>query len=124
DIVRLRPNGKLPAGIRELRAGPGEFVVEFTSPVDKTAAAKPENYDISGYTRKWQGAYATPDSGRHKLAVKSVQVAANGMSVLLKVEGRQEGHVYEVTCGRIGTDADKPLWPATGYYTLNRVPET
>ena len=51
DIVRLRPNGKLPLGIRELRAGPSEFVIDFTAPIDKAAAAKPENYDISGYTR-------------------------------------------------------------------------
>ena len=37
------------------------------------------------------------------------------------VDRQQEGYVYEVTCGRIGPEAKDPLWPATGYYTLNVV---
>src|SRR5207302_9773472 len=55
DVVRLRPNGKLPAGIREIRAAAGRFLISFTAPIDMRAAARSENYEISGYTRKWQG---------------------------------------------------------------------
>src|SRR5262249_42978825 len=63
DIVRLRPNGKLPVGIREIRAAENRFLISFTAGIDKTAAGQTANYSISGYTRKWQGTYATPDSG-------------------------------------------------------------
>ncbi|HEY3968541.1 MAG TPA: hypothetical protein VGM05_28590, partial [Planctomycetaceae bacterium] len=123
DIVRLRPNGKLPVGIREIMAFENQFVISFTSPIDRAAAANRENYEISGYTRKWQGSYATPDSGRHQLAVESLDVAPDGLSVVLHVSKQQPGHVYEITCGKIGPASQPALWPTVGYYTLNVIPK-
>jgi glucose/arabinose dehydrogenase len=123
DIGRLRPNGKLPVGIREIRAAACQFIISFTGQIDKTAAAKREKYEISGYTRKWQGTYATPDSGRHQLEIQSVEVADDGLSVVLYCARQQEGHVYEITCGKIGPQGQVSLWPTVGYYTLNRMPE-
>jgi hypothetical protein len=122
DIVRVRPNGKLPVGIREIRAAADRFEITFTGPIDRAAAAKPENYDIAGYTRKWQGTYATPDSGRHKLEVQSLDVAPDGLSVVVHTSPALEWHVYEINCGKIGPEGQSTLWPATGHYTLNRVP--
>lgn len=123
DIVRLRPNGKLPAGIREIRAAADRFLISFTAPVDKSAAARRESYEISGYTRKWQGSYATPDAGRHQLTVESVDVAPDGLSVVLHVAKQQPGHVYEITCGKVGPASQPVLWPTIGHYTLNVVPK-
>jgi len=121
-ITRLRPNGKLPNGIRELRATADGFEIEFQSEIDRAAATKKSSYTISGYTRAWQGSYATPDSGRHRAEVTAVIVAKDGRSLRLKVNGLREGFVYEVSCGRIGADAKTPLWPATGHYTLHQIP--
>ncbi len=122
DIVRLRPNGKLPVGIREIRAAEGRFLVSFTGAIDKAAAGRTENYNISGYTRKWQGTYATPDSGRHQLEVLAVDVAADGLSVVLQTSRQQEGHVYEIIVGKIGPAGQTTIWPSTGSYTLNQMP--
>ena len=122
DIVRLRRNGPLTCGIREIQAFDGEFVITFTSPVNREAAGMPENYDISGYTRVWQGAYATPDSGRHKLAVRSATVAADGKSVILRTDRQKAGHVYEVHVGRLSGAKGEPLWPDVGHYTMNQIP--
>jgi mono/diheme cytochrome c family protein len=121
SIVRLRPNGKLPPGIREIQARPEGFAISFTQPIAPTAAADPANYSISAYTRVWQGAYATPDSERHKVTVESVQVAADGLSATLKATPLREGFVYEITCGKISANPEQTLWPATGHYTLNRI---
>lgn len=123
DLVRLRPNGKLPAGIREIRAAQGQFLISFTAPVDKAAAARVENYDIAGYTRKWQGTYATPDSGRHKLEIESVAVAPDGLSAVVHTSRQQEGHVYEINVGKIGPKGQENLWPSAGHYTLNQMPD-
>jgi hypothetical protein len=122
DMVRLRPTGKLPVGIREIRAAAGRFEISFTGPIDKAGAARASNYDIAGYTRKWQGTYATPDSGRHKLEIQSVEVAADGMSVVVHTSRPQKGHVYEVNCGKIGPAGQATLWPSVGHYTLNQFP--
>jgi mono/diheme cytochrome c family protein len=121
DIVRLRPNGKVPLGIREIRAYEGEFEISFTAPIDRSAAANPENYEVSAYTRKWGGAYATPDSNRHKVEVKSVDVAADGLSVVLRTGRQEAGYVYDISLSRIGPNG-APLWPTIGHYTMNVVP--
>jgi hypothetical protein len=124
EIVRLRALAadKLPLGIRELRASADGMVIDFTAPVDRAAASQPDNFAISGYTRKWQGAYATPDSGRHKVAIKSAVVSTDDRQVTLKVDRWQAGFVYEVSCARIGLNPQAALWPAVGHYTMNVVP--
>ena len=44
------------------------------------------------------------------------------MSVVLHTARQQEGHVYEITCGKIGPESQRTLWPAAGYYTVNEIP--
>lgn len=122
NIVRLRPNGKLPVGIREIRGYDGEFEITFTRPIDRVAAAQPGNFAVSGATRKYQGSYATPDSGRHRLPVRGVEVAPDGLSLVLKVDRQQTGYLYEITVGKIGPASQPALWPAEGYYTMNALP--
>ncbi len=120
SIVKLTANGELPAGIREIQATPTGFEISFTRPVDRTAAAKPDSYSISGYTRVWQGSYATPDTGRYQPTIESVAVSEDGLTADLKVAPLKTGFVYEINCGlQVGGE---PLWPATGHYTLHRIP--
>ncbi len=123
DIVKLRPTGKLPLGIQELRATPQGFELTFTAPVNRQAAAKPENYTISGYTRVWKGGYATLDSGRHQVPIQAADVSADGRTVLLHANPLKPKFVFEVGCRRIGPDPKVPLWPAVGYYTMTTVPK-
>ena len=123
DIVRLRPTGALPVGIREIRAARNQFQIEFTGPINDQAAKIPANFEITGYTRKWQGAYATPDSGRHQLNIERIEVAADRRSVLLHTASQQLGFVYEIKCGKIGLESQPVLWPDFGAYTWNAVPE-
>jgi glucose/arabinose dehydrogenase len=122
NIVRLRPKGEVPAGIREIEADASGFRVTFTQPVDRERAADPAAYTLSAYTRVWEGAYATPDSQRHRADIAKVHVADDRLSVHLDVERLRAGFVYELTVGRIGPDPNVPLWPMVGHYTLNRIP--
>ena len=121
SIVRLRPNGKLPNGINEIRATPDGFLVSFHHPVDESQAANPDNYSISGYTRVWGGSYSTPDSGRYQAKIQEIVVAEDRRSVLVKVNQLKAGFVYDVNC-RIRSDG-KSLWPDTGHYSMTKVPK-
>ncbi len=123
EIVRLKANGKLPNGIREIRALPDGFEVSFLKPIDAGKAARTESYSISGYTRVWQGSYATPDSGRHRVVVNSAKVAPDGKSVRLRVDQLKEGYVYDVACEPIGLAPDGKLWPNVGHYSMNAIPK-
>ncbi|HUQ70483.1 MAG TPA: hypothetical protein VM165_13210, partial [Planctomycetaceae bacterium] len=120
DIVRFRANGELPNGIREIRATPDGFAIEFVHPVEASLAAKPDAYTISGYTRVWQGEYATPDSARHNVTVKSAALSDDRRTVRLSLDGLKTGHVYDVAVGNIA--GEKRLWPHTAVFTLHKVP--
>ena len=120
-ITRLRPLGNGPNGLHELAAVPGGFRLRFSSAVDRAAAARATSFTVSGYTRTWKGGYTTPDSGRHKVTVRSVALSTDGRTVTLAVAGLKAGNVYEVTCGKIGVGG-AALWPATGHYSLHRLP--
>jgi mono/diheme cytochrome c family protein len=120
SIVKLTPNQELPPGIREIQATPEGFAIEFTHPIDLFEAIKPANYSISGYTRVWQGGYATPDSGRYQPTIESAAAALDKMSVTLKVAPLKPGFVYEINCNLKASN--KSLFPSTGHYTLHSIP--
>ncbi|REJ97560.1 MAG: hypothetical protein DWQ34_01875 [Planctomycetota bacterium] len=123
EIVRLRPNGEpLPNGMREVRAVPGGFEIEFLRPVDAASAAEPANYEISGYTRVWQGSYATPDSGRYAAEVSQAVVSDDATRVRLTVDDLRASFVYDIVCG-VSDSSGERLKPDTAYYTMNQVPE-
>ncbi|MCA9108723.1 MAG: hypothetical protein KDA52_02145, partial [Planctomycetaceae bacterium] len=97
--------------------------IEFLQPVDATRALDPESYVLSGYTRVWQGAYATPDSGRYTPEVTDIELAPDGRTVTLTIPDRRLQYVYEVNCGHL-VDEGHDFFPATGYYTMNQIPST
>lgn len=120
DLVRFVPAGELPNGIREVQATPRGFAIEFLRPIDPVKGADPSQYKLSGYTRVWEGNYATPDSGRHTPTIEQVSLTDQGRRAELTVAGLKTGHVYDISVGAIGVDG--PLWPTIAYYTLHRQP--
>lgn len=123
DIVKLTPNGSLPNGLREVRATPDGMSLSFVHPVDRTKAARPEAYKIVGYQRVWQGTYATEDSGRHTVDVRTATVSDEGRTVHLELHGRKTGYVYDIAVEPIGTGSTPALWPNQATYTLHRIPQ-
>ncbi|MEX0726286.1 MAG: c-type cytochrome [Planctomycetaceae bacterium] len=122
-IERLTFTGELPLGIREVTAITEGFEIAFTAPVDANAATQAGNYSISGYTRQYQGGYATPDSGRFQPKIDRVEMSDDCRTVQLHVGPLKTGFVYEIHCGKLGSNGDKALWPSEAYYTLHRLPE-
>ncbi len=123
EIVRLLPNGDdVPNGIREVRATKDGFEIEFLKPVDRTRALDPGHYVLSGYTRVWQGAYATPDSGQYTPAVTQVELDSDDRTVRLRIPEFREAYVYEINASQVPLDGEE-LFPSTAHYTMNHIPE-
>lgn len=122
SIVKLKGNGQRPNGIREIRATRDGFDIDFFAPVDRARATNPDHYSISGYTRVWGGAYATPDSDRHRCKVLAVELSDDGKTAKLKVDPRKTpNYVYDISCRDVA-EPDMPLFPAYGFFTLHRIP--
>ncbi len=122
DIVKLSPQRDWPNGLCEIRATPAGFDLEFFSPVDKSLAEDKSRYQISGYTRVWEGSYATPDTGRHVVEIDAAKLSGDGTTVSLTLSVLKPGYVYDVSISEIGTGQNRTLWPNIGHYTLHRLP--
>ena len=121
EIVQLTPQTDFPNGIREVRAVPNGFEIEFLHPVDRDRATDPANYSISGYTRIWQGSYATPDADRHSPPITGIRITDDARTVTLKLDDLRAQHVYELSCRPLTADGDE-LRPSGATYSLNRLP--
>jgi len=123
-LERLEWTGKVPFEIKEVRAQPDGFVLTFTEPVDPIAAAKPENYNISGFTYLYHRAYGSAPVNRVACPIRKVVVAPDGLSVRLAGACLREGYVHEIKAtGLRAAKSGEPLLHATAYYTLNRFPD-
>ena len=118
EIIRLTPQEKLPNGIRELRATSTGFELEFLEPVSKEALQKKETYDLVGYTRVWEGGYATPDSGRYRPETTSLEILDDGKTVRIHVDQLKPSFLYEL---HLNEALD--LFPSSAYYTMNQIPK-
>lgn len=120
-LERIRPAGDMPNGIREVKTTSDGFEVSFFQPVQITESTKPENWSLQGYTRTWQGSYATPDSDRHALKIRSIQQKAPD-TLVLQTSELKAGYVYEISVNE-SLDASRIMWPAEAHYTMKKVPK-
>ncbi len=124
SIVQCRPDlSSLPPGISHVRALQDGFEITFTRPLDRRRAEDAALYRIASYTRIPTPAYGGPDVNRRVEPARSVEVAAAGDSVVLKLaQPLRTGYVYEFHLGALAPDPGQTFFPAEAYYTLLEIP--
>jgi hypothetical protein len=122
-IERLAWTGKTPFEILEMKAKPDGFVLSFTDSVDPATAGKIESYDLKTFTYIYQAAYGSPEVDQTTPTITKVDVAKDGRSVRLYVNGLQEGHIHDLKAPGVRSAAGKPLLHPQAYYTLNYLPK-
>lgn len=123
SLDRLTWTGAVPFEIHEMRARPDGFELTFTKPVDPATAGDVKSYDLQTYTYIYQGAYGSPEVDQTRPTITKVDVASDGLSVRLTVNGLQEGHVHELAAKGVRSKAGGPLLHSVAYYTLNYIPK-
>ncbi|MCA9081715.1 MAG: hypothetical protein KDA58_14230, partial [Planctomycetaceae bacterium] len=120
EIVRLRrADGPIPNGLREVRLTADGFELELIQPLAAGIAADQPQIALTGYTRKWSGSYATPDSDRY-----SPEIAARGLSLdrrllRLQIADLRPGFVYEIQLSGFAAEGES-FFPDFAAYTVNR----
>jgi hypothetical protein len=122
-LQRLVWTGKTPFEPLEMRARPDGFEVAFTQPVDPKTAADVASYKLSCWTYRYAGDYGDPPRDTKDLKITRADVAADGKSVRLSVEGLQPYYVHALRMDGVKNTESQPLLHPIGYYTLNRIPE-
>jgi hypothetical protein len=117
EIVRLRFTPEaLPTGIAEATTRDGKIELRFTTPVDKSRAARTENYALESYRRTSTPAYGGPDQDRRQETVRSVELSEDGLRATLDVGELRAGHVYEIRVKPLV--AEGKFFPAETYLTV------
>lgn len=117
-IERIDWTGKIPFEIHEMRARPDGFELTFTQPVDPNTAGDVASYDMQTYTYIFQESYGSPEVDHTEPTIVSATVADDALSVHLKIDGLQRGHVHELHANGLRSAAGLPLLHQEAYYTL------
>ena len=112
----------MPFEIQTMRVQPKGFKLTFTKPVDAKSVAEVGSYSMQTYTYIYREQYGSPEVDHTEPKIKSVQVATDGMSVELQVDGLMIGHVHELKAAGLRAKSGEPLLHAEAYYTLNYLP--
>jgi azurin len=121
-LQRLRWTGKTPFEIKTIKARPDGFLLEFTQPVNKDLASKPEAYAVSNFTYHYWSRYGSKILNQQDCMVHQVEVSPDGMSARLIVHGMRKGYIHEIKAAGVKSEKGLPLLHNFGYYTLNNVP--
>jgi hypothetical protein len=122
-LQRLDWTGKMPFEILDIRARPDGFVVRFTRPVDVAQAARPESYALQTYTHIYQQGYGSPEVDQTRPNITAAEVAPDGLSVRLRINGLVQGHVHEFHLAGLRSAHGELLLHDRAYYTLNEIPK-
>ncbi|MCA8986402.1 MAG: c-type cytochrome [Planctomycetaceae bacterium] len=118
EIVKMVAQESLPNGIRELTALPNGFQLEWIHPLPADLKVKAEDLTISGYTRIWEGDYATPDSGRYRPEIRSLQLSEDRRKLVIEVDELRKEYLYEFYL-----NPDWKQFPSAAFYTMNQIPQ-
>jgi glucose/arabinose dehydrogenase len=122
SVVRLRPDGKLPCGIAEVRADAEGFLIDLTAPADARRMADVTNYTVSSYRRRSTPAYGGKDQDRRTETIQSVSVSDDRLHITLRIRQLRAGYVYDLRLKNLVGEGET-FFPAEAYYTLRTIPE-
>lgn len=122
-IQRIDWSGKMPFEIKEINITKDGFLFNFTKPIDKAVAAKPELYKIETYTHEYKGGYGSPEVDQTQLKVTKAVPSADGLSVRLYLDKIIEGHIHDFSLTDMKSTEGKNLLHTKAYYTVNEIPK-
>jgi hypothetical protein len=116
-------SGKVPFEIHEMRAKPDGFELTFTQPADRATLEAPTSYALKTYTYIFQSAYGSPEVDHTTPRIVSAVAAPDGLSVRLKIDGLQIGHIHDLQLPGVKSAEGQKLLHPSAYYTLWSLPD-
>lgn len=123
SLQRLVWTGKTPFEMQNISAKADGFEVEFTLPVEKSAAQNPANYELNSFTYSYHHQYGSPVKNIQPAELKGIIVSEDGKKVRLVLDDLREGYIYEVKLKDIVSESKGNLLHNFAYYTLNNIPQ-
>ena len=119
SLQRLVWTGRRPFEMKKIKYKPDGFENEFIEPVNNELAEDPANYQVTGFTYKYQAEYGSPVINNEPCNIIGVVVSEDGMKARLVVDNLRLGYIHEIKAEGVKSTEGKPLLHTVGYYTLN-----
>jgi azurin/glucose/arabinose dehydrogenase len=121
-LQRLEWTGKIPFEMKDIKAMPDGFEIEFTKPVDVKTVQNLKNYELNSFNYKYHHTYGSPiiENLPHKLT--ALIVSDNKMKVRLVTNLRQY-YIHQIKLNDILSESGESLLHNYGFYTLNNIPD-
>ncbi|MFD9770811.1 family 16 glycoside hydrolase [[Kitasatospora] papulosa] len=123
-LQKLTPNGGNTFDIKEMRAVPGGFDLEYTQPLSEaTAEELASHYRAEQWRYTPTSDYGGPKIGEERLAVRSATLSGDSRTVRLRLDGLKPDRVVHVRSPRpFASTSGESLWSTEAWYTLNALP--
>ncbi|HPH18163.1 MAG TPA: plastocyanin/azurin family copper-binding protein [Haliscomenobacter sp.] len=121
-LQRLVWSGKIPFEMKNISARADGFEIEFTLPVDKTAAKVAANYGFASFNYKYQHQYGSPIINQGNCPLRGIIVSEDGLKVRVVLDSIREGYIHELKLKNIKAADGTPLLHDFAYYTMNNIP--
>lgn len=123
-LQRMVWSGITPFEMKQVKAQPDGFEIEFTKPVDEKTARSAGSYKVMTFTYKYHHIYGSPAINQGNCPIKAIVVSPDKMKVRLVLDSLREGYIHEIRAEGVRSDsAGLYLLHNFGYYTLNRIPD-
>ncbi len=120
-LQRLKPNGITAFEMREVRATPTGFKIEFTKPVDRDWLANAENFAVDSWTYAPTQDYGGPKVDERSHGVVRATPNEDGRTVTIEVAGLVPGRCYHIRTDPKSLEGEE-IWSTEAWYTLNMIP--
>jgi hypothetical protein len=120
-LMRVRGTGKTPFAIREMRARPDGFELEFTKRLSKEALET--TFTMNSFTYQYSSRYGGDEILTKKLPIEGVKLAGDGKTVRLQIGNLRPFFVHELTISGLRSETGEMLAHPRAYYTLNCIPK-
>ncbi|MDA7881606.1 hypothetical protein N9A94_04810 [Akkermansiaceae bacterium] len=119
-LVRVRGTAEIPFAIREMRARPDGFELEFTKSLAREGI---ENaFAMSSFTYQYSSRYGGDEIETKGHKISAVELAKDGKTVRLQIDGLRPLYVHELRTNGLRSDEGDELTHPNTWYTLNAIP--
>ncbi len=123
-LQRLVFNQKdMPFEMKNIKAMPDGFEIEFTLPVDKNSAEDLASYSLETFTYKYNSVYGSPTVNQETSVIKGVKLSSDGLKVRIVTDDLRKHYIHTLTLNGIRSkESFYSLIHPTAYYTLHNIP--
>lgn len=122
-LQRLVWNGETPFEMKDIKAMPDGFEIEFTMPVDASKLKNPMLYNINSFTYMYHHNYGSPIINNRNRKITGIVPSEDGRKVKLVLDSLLEGYIHEIKVKDLVSTSNKSLLHDFAYYTLNNIPD-